>query len=94
MRGQASFLGHGNERSLSSIMPLLPPSPAVYPTRDALLTAAKSWAAGEGYAITISSSYEGKIYLKCDRGGNYQNRHGLTDTIRQRDTRSRLTGAL
>ena len=73
-------------------MSLLPPPPGVYSSRDALLDAVRAWAAAHGYAVTIGSSYQGKIYLKCDRGGVYRNRHNLTNAVRRRDTGSRLTG--
>ncbi len=66
-------------------MALLPPPAAVYPTRDDLLTAASNWAADHGYAVTIASSYEGKLYLKCDCGGSYRNRHNLTESVRRRN---------
>lgn len=66
------------------------PQRAVYPSRDELITAAKSHAARHHYAITIRTSKPGRVWLKCDRGGSYRNRLDLNDNTRKRTTGSRL----
>ncbi len=75
-------------------MALPPPPNAMYPTRPELLTAVKAWASSHGYAIVIARSDQHRVTLKCDRGGVYQNKHNLTDDIRQRTTGSQLIGCL
>lgn len=75
-------------------MSLAPPPEDRYDSREELLRAAKDWAANNGYAITIarSNAKKGVVYLQCDRGGSYRNRHHLEENQRRRKTGSRLTG--
>jgi len=42
--------------------------------------------------ITIKTSKEKRVVLKCDRGGEYVNVLNLTDETRQRETHTRLIG--
>ncbi len=69
----------------------LPPPPAdVFESREALIVSTQEWAAGHGYAVVVARSKAGKVYLQCDRGDTYRNRHQLTDDTRHRRTGSRL----
>lgn len=64
-----------------------------YHSREELLAAAKDWAATQGYAIVIARSRLNRLWLKCDRGGTYRNRLGLTPEQRKRKRGdSRLLG--
>ena len=73
-------------------MPLTPPPDQLFMSLEALLKAAKVYAANHGYAITILRSKKNKkgilykVWLKCDRGGKYRARD-LTD-----DNQVHLTG--
>lgn len=62
-------------------------------SREELLTSAKEWAAHQGYAIVIARSRFNRLWLKCDRGGQYENRRNLTPDQRKRKRGdSRLLG--
>lgn len=64
-----------------------------YQTREELLDFAKKWAKEQGYAIVISRSRSNRLWLKCDRGGKYENRRHITDEQRKRKRGdSRLMG--
>lgn len=64
-----------------------------YQNREELLEFAKSWAKEQGYAIVISRSRSNRLWLKCDRGGKYENRRHITDEQRKRKRGdSRLMG--
>lgn len=53
----------------------------------------KSWAKEQGYAIVISRSRANRLWLKCDRGGRYENRRNISDEQRKRKRGdSRLMG--
>ncbi len=73
-------------------MSLAAPAPEVFESRQALIASTQSWASHHGYAIVITQSKAGKVYLGCDRGGAYRNRMHLTDATRRRRTGSRLIG--
>ena len=70
------------------------PMPASqYSSREELLNHAKDWAAHQGYAIVIARSRFNRLWLKCDRGGQYENRRNLTPDQRKRKRGdSRLLG--
>lgn len=69
------------------------PAGGQYESRDDLLSHAKDWAAHQGYAIVIARSRFNRLWLKCDRGGRYENRRGLTPDQRKRKRGdSRLLG--
>lgn len=70
--------------------PLAPPPDNTYNSREGLLEGAKKFAAGHGYALVIERSRENKLWLKCDRGGTYRNRHHLTEATKKRKAHSRL----
>ena len=64
-----------------------------FDSREELLTSAKEWAAHQGYAIVIARSRFNRLWLKCDRGGQYENRRNLTPDQRKRKRGdSRLLG--
>jgi hypothetical protein len=46
----------------------------------------------EGVVLTIKTSKEKRVVMKCDRGGEYVNMLNLTDETRQRETHMRRTG--
>jgi hypothetical protein len=45
----------------------------------------------EGVVLTIKTSKEKQVVMKCDRGGEYVNMLNLTDETRQRETHTRRT---
>ena len=61
--------------------------------REELLAGVKDWAADQGYAVVIARSRFNRLWLKCDRGGTYENRRNLTPDQRKRKRgESRLLG--
>ena len=61
--------------------------------REELLSGVKDWAADQGYAVVIARSRFNRLWLKCDRGGTYENRRNLTPDQRKRKRgESRLLG--
>lgn len=72
---------------------MAPVPQALYQSRDDLMDYVKSWAKDQGYAIVISRSRSNRLWLKCDRGGHYENRRNITDEQRKRKRGdSRLMG--
>ena len=72
---------------------MAPMPPSQFGSREELLTSAKEWAAHQGYAIVIARSRFNRLWLKCDRGGQYENRRNLTPDQRKRKRgNSRLLG--
>ena len=72
---------------------LAPMPPREFKSREDVLNSTKEWAANQGYAIVIARSRANRLWLKCDRGGNYENRRNLTDEVRKRKRgESRLLG--
>lgn len=64
-----------------------------YNTRDELMDFVKTWARDQGYAIVIARSRSNRLWLKCDRGGKYENRRNITEDQRKRKRGdSRLMG--
>lgn len=67
--------------------------PSEFASREDLLVGTKEWTASQGYAIVIARSRPNRLWLKCDRGGNYENRRNLTEGQRKRKRgESRLLG--
>ena len=60
------------------------PPDGSFATREELLASIKAWAAHQGYAIVIARSRKNRLWLKCDRGGKYENRRNLTPEVRKR----------
>lgn len=72
---------------------LAPMPSSQFNSREELLEACKDWAASQGYAIVIARSRLNRLWLKCDRGGTYENRRNLTPDQRKRKRGdSRLLG--
>ena len=72
---------------------MAPLPPSQFNSREELLEHAKNWAARQGYAIVIARSRFNRLWLKCDRGGLYENRRNLTPEQRKRKrSDSRLLG--
>lgn len=73
-------------------MSLAGPPLGHFPSREDMLAFMKEWAEGQGYAIVIGRSRLNRLWLKCDRGGVYTDRHGLTPQNRKRQRgETRLT---
>ncbi|KAJ5921115.1 isochorismatase family hydrolase [Penicillium verhagenii] len=80
-------------------MHLIPPAEGDYPDRDTLFQAVNLHASEHGYQVVIKSSSgstdkkpgrKNKVWLRCDRGGQYRPRNGLTEENRKRRRTSRL----
>ncbi|KAJ5872527.1 uncharacterized protein N7529_004880 [Penicillium soppii] len=80
-------------------MQLVPPPEGTYPDKNTLLTAVQDHGKEHGYNVVVKSSSTptekkpgrtAKIWLRCDRGGHYRPRNGLTEETRKRRRTSRL----
>ena len=72
---------------------LAPMPPSEFTSREELLAGCKDWAAHQGFAVVIARSRFNRLWLKCDRGGTYENRRNLTPDQRKRKRgESRLLG--
>ena len=72
---------------------LAPMPPSEFSSREDLLAGCKDWAAHQGFAVVIARSRFNRLWLKCDRGGTYENRRNLTPEQRKRKRgESRLLG--
>ncbi|KAI5307709.1 hypothetical protein KEM55_007619, partial [Ascosphaera atra] len=80
-------------------MGLAPPPEGTYPDRASLITAVQAHARANGYHVVVKSSSTpnekkpgrtAKVWLRCDRGGRYRPRNGLTEETRKRKRTSRL----
>ena len=72
---------------------LAPMPSSVFRSREDLLEGCKDWSATQGFAIVIARSRFNRLWLKCDRGGTYENRRNLTPDVRKRKRgESRLLG--
>ena len=90
------------ERQRAPNSPIIsPPQPhtlaampsSVFSNREELLEGCKDWSATQGFAIVIARSRLNRLWLKCDRGGKYENRRNLTSDQRKRKRgESRLLG--
>ncbi|CAG8531362.1 10390_t:CDS:2, partial [Acaulospora morrowiae] len=75
---------------------MLPPPPNQFANHNELLAHVRTFAATQGYAVTIKRSRTDmsgqikNITLCCDRGGSYRNKLNLTANSRHRQTASRL----
>ncbi|KAI9916660.1 hypothetical protein PsorP6_017906 [Peronosclerospora sorghi] len=67
-------------------MSMAAPSGGQFPSRDALIEHVGAHGAANGYGVSIGRSKQHKVYLACDRGGNYRNRLNLTNETRQKNT--------
>ncbi|KAJ5438156.1 uncharacterized protein N7458_009154 [Penicillium daleae] len=80
-------------------MQLIPPPEGTYPDKQTLLAAVQSHGKTHGYNVVVKSSSTptekkpgrtAKVWLRCDRGGHYRPRNGLTEETRKRRRTSRL----
>ena len=71
-----------------------------FPDREALKESLQGFARDHGYGMAIKTSSRpdekksgraAKLWLRCDRGGTYRPRNGLTEETRKRKRTSRLT---
>lgn len=78
---------------------LVPPPEGNYPDKQSLLAAVQAHGKAHGYNVVVKSSSTptekkpgrtAKIWLRCDRGGSYRPRNGLTEETRKRKRTSRL----
>ena len=78
---------------------LVPPPEVSYPDKNALITGVQAHGRQHGYNVVIKTSSipnkkqpgrVAKIWLRCDRGGTYRPRNGLTEETRKRKRTSRL----
>jgi hypothetical protein len=60
-------------------------------TRKELIEDLRNSYEQEGVVLTIKTSKEKRVVLKCDRGGEYVNVLNLTNETCQRETHTRLT---
>ena len=72
---------------------LAPMPPSEFGNREELMAGCKAWAGDQGYAVVIARSRLNRLWIKCDRGGKYENRRQITDDQRKRKRGdSRLLG--
>ncbi|KNG83422.1 isochorismatase family hydrolase [Aspergillus nomiae NRRL 13137] len=80
-------------------MQLLPPPEGTFPDKASLLAAVQAHGKAHGYNVVVKSSSTptekkpgrtAKVWLRCDRGGHYRPRNGLTEETRKRRRTSRL----
>lgn len=80
-------------------MQLLPPPEGTFPDKASLLAAVQTHGKAHGYNVVVKSSSTptekkpgrtAKVWLRCDRGGHYRPRNGLTEETRKRRRTSRL----
>jgi hypothetical protein len=78
---------------------LVPPPEVPYPDRNSLIAAVQAHAKQHGYNVVIKTSSipdekkpgrVAKVWLRCDRGGTYRPRNGLTEETRKRRRSTRL----
>lgn len=70
-----------------------PPPDGAFDSREKLLEYLKNWAQTEGYAVVIGRSRTNRLWIRCDRGGAYHDKHAEDPSQRKRKRKvSRLTG--
>jgi hypothetical protein len=78
---------------------LVPPPEASYPDKNSLIAAVQAHGKQHGYNVVIKTSSipnekkpgrAAKVWLRCDRGGTYRPRNGLTEETRKRKRSTRL----
>lgn len=94
--------GHSDMQEISasdSSAPLIPPPQLSYPDKQSLMTAVQAHGKQHGYNVVVKTSSiptdkkpgrAAKVWLRCDRGGKYRPRNGLTEATRKRKRTSRL----
>ena len=80
------------EESPPPPMSLAAPPPGEFGSRAELLEYMKDWAESQGYAVVIGRSRVNRLWIKCDRGGKYEDKHADHPENRKRKRgESRLT---
>lgn len=86
---------HWRENYAHLVMP--PPPPKIYPSRQDLLDDTKAFAKLNGYQLMIKHSRSdakgvpSTLWMQCELGGTYRNRHKLRPEDRKRKRASRKT---
>ena len=74
-------------------MSMAPPPAREFNTREELLAFQKAWAEEQGFAVVIGRSRPNRLWIKCDRGGEYSDKHLHDPENRKRKRKAtRLTG--
>ena len=72
---------------------MAPPPPGEFASREDLLEFQKDWAERQGFAVVIGRSRPNRLWIKCDRGGSYSDKHLHDPENRKRKRKAtRLTG--
>ena len=72
---------------------MAPPPPGEFASREELLEFQKDWAERQGFAVVIGRSRPNRLWIKCDRGGSYSDKHLNDPENRKRKRKAtRLTG--
>ena len=72
---------------------MAPPPPGEFKSREELLEYQKEWAESQGFAVVIGRSRPNRLWVKCDRGGEYADKHLHDPENRKRKRKAtRLTG--
>ena len=72
---------------------MAPPPSGQFSSRDELLEFQKEWAETQGFAVVIGRSRPNRLWIKCDRGGEYADKHLHDPENRKRKRKAtRLTG--
>jgi hypothetical protein len=77
------------------LKPLGPPLPtAIYPTLAAGIAAAEGHARTNGFDVVTRGSNKDRVYLKCDRGGEYRDRKkkDVSNSRKRSNTATMLRG--
>ena len=88
--------GHGQDETMYSIPA---PPERTYPDKNTLMADVQEFGRAHGYNIVVKTSSiptpskphrVAKVWLRCDKGGTYRPRNGLTEETRKRKRSSRL----
>ncbi|KAH6565332.1 hypothetical protein BASA60_009952 [Batrachochytrium salamandrivorans] len=71
---------------------MLAPPIGQFVSRDALIEHVRTFGAANGYGVKIARSKLNKVYIGCDRGGNYRKRSDINGETSRYNTSSRLIG--
>src|SRR5204863_8233200 len=77
---------------LSDRTPLMPPEPQSFTSLQQVKDYCAQHSKLHGYAIVTERSKPKKLYMKCDRGGQYRNWLKHTEASRVRSTSTKLAG--
>lgn len=80
------------EDSPPPAMSMAAPPSGEFSSREELLEFMKDWAEAQGFAVVIGRSRVNRLWIKCDRGGKYEDKHADHPENRKRKRgESRLT---